>query len=115
MKRALLAIVCAAALRAETGYDAWLRYSRGAMPTVTVKRSSALLESARAELERGARPGPEIVLGTLADLKMTANLKEDGYWLKAEPGKIIVTAPNDRGVLYGAFALLRKISLGSDL
>jgi alpha-glucuronidase len=45
-----------------------------------------------------------------------AKLEPDGYWLKTlrdgAARYTIVTAANDRGVLYGAFALLRKIALG---
>ncbi len=116
----LLSLVLAAvALHAETGYDAWLRYPpQPATAVVTVTGNSPLLQSARQELARGWRltTPTEIVLGRLADLKQTApNLKPDGYWLKAEGGRIVVTAPNDRGVLYGAFALLRKMTLGENI
>ena len=116
MRRLLLPVLLAAALRAETGYDAWLRYPKpaSAARVINVVGKSPLLESARQELLHGANipRETEIVLGTLADLKLRANLKEDGYWLRTDRGKIIVTGPNDRGVLYGAFALLRKIALG---
>ena len=30
-------------------------------------------------------------------------------------GKIVITGANDRGVLYGAFALLRKVALGESI
>src|SRR5262249_32608902 len=63
-----------------------------------------------------------IVLGKLEAIKSTipafvapAGLKEDAYLLKTlkSDGEsyLIITGPNDRGVLYGAFALLRKIGL----
>jgi alpha-glucuronidase len=51
-----------------------------------------------------------IVLGGPA-----ANLKPDGYRLKTIDGKIVVTGSNDRGVLYGAFTLLRKVAVGEPL
>ena len=41
-----------------------------------------------------------------------ANLKPDGYQLRTVGGKIVITGADDRGVLYGAFALLRKVALG---
>jgi len=44
-----------------------------------------------------------------------ANLKPDGYRLKTIDGKIVVTGSNDRGVLYGAFTLLRKVAVGEPL
>ncbi len=61
-----------------------------------------------------------IVLGTLADLharlpQLAANLKEDAFLLKTVGSAIVVTAVNDRGVLYGVFALLRKIALGESI
>ena len=51
-----------------------------------------------------------IVLGGPA-----ANLKPDGYELKTVDGKIVITGADDRGVLYGAFALLRKVALGESI
>jgi alpha-glucuronidase len=67
-----------------------------------------------------------IVIGTLSELRRTApqltftgNLDPDGYWLKTVringARYIVVTAENDRGVLYGAFALLRKIALSEPI
>jgi len=44
-----------------------------------------------------------------------ANFKPDGYRLKTIDGKIVVTGSNDRGVLYGAFTLLRKVAVGEPL
>jgi alpha-glucuronidase len=67
-----------------------------------------------------------IVLGTLTmirhaapQFRLAADLPADGYWLKTVrvdgTRYTIITAENDRGVLYGAFALLRKIALGEAL
>jgi len=74
--------------------------------------NSALLESARQELMRGFRTptAQAIVLGGTA-----AKLKPDGYELKTVGGKIVITGADDRGVLYGAFALLRKVALGESV
>ena len=44
-----------------------------------------------------------------------AKLKPDGYELKTVGGKIVITGADDRGVLYGAFALLRKVALGESV
>src|SRR5690348_487536 len=138
-------LLLATMLRAETGRDAWLRYS--AVPSlqapavVAMLGDSPVLDSARAELIRGVRgmsgkiPRAEmgipkenaVVLGTLAAIQQAepqwgltaANLKEDGYWLTTVRANnlryTVVTAPNDRGVLYGAFALLRKMNLGESI
>jgi alpha-glucuronidase len=99
-----------------------------------------LIGTARQELIRGLRgmtgriPRAEsgvpkesaIVAGTLAAFQqaaprwmLTPNLKEDGYLIKTiSEGGIqytVVTAVNERGVLYGAFALLRNLALGNSL
>jgi alpha-glucuronidase len=64
-----------------------------------------------------------IILGTSATLekanaglRLAPPLKPDGYWLKSLPVRghpcLLIAGSNDRGVLYGAFAVLRKIALG---
>ena len=111
---------------------------RAKLPAVVAALGDGAPEAAaRGELVRGLRgmvgrtlrveariPAEgAIVLGTLDELNraapqwhLNAPLPEDGYWLKtvADGGAryLVVTASNPRGVLYGAFALLRKISLG---
>ena len=77
-------------------------------------------------VEAGIPAESAVVLGTLDELSRTApkwnlraTLAEDGYWLKTVTDHgaryTVVTATNPRGVLYGAFALLRKISLGEPM
>jgi alpha-glucuronidase len=110
---AVLAILAGAVARAESGHDAWLRYSSsGSAPVITVEGKSALLESARQELLHGFRT-PKAQAIVLAG--GSANLKSDGYSLKTLDGKIVITGADDRGVLYGAFALLRKVALGESI
>ncbi|HWZ98648.1 MAG TPA: alpha-glucuronidase family glycosyl hydrolase [Candidatus Dormibacteraeota bacterium] len=66
---------------------------------------------------------PSIILGTLSDvqkivphLNPSTTLVSDGFWMIRtrvhRQNCLIITAPNERGVLYGAFAFTRKISLG---
>lgn len=127
-------LVYSALARAESGYDAWLRYEPVEGVTtpavVTALNNAAPVLSARAEIIRGlngmlgrtlrAATGiPQegaIVLGTLADLPaawgLRAAIAGDGYWLKTSGPHIVVTGATPQGVLYGAFALLRKIALG---
>ena len=126
-------LVFAAVLRAESGYEAWLRYAPKLPPlpaAIAVLDDSSVIDSARDELIRGLGGKPRIVsgvpkenaivLGTPGKLPaawgLKADIAPDSYWLKTvESGGFrytVVTAPNDRGILYGAFALLRKISLG---
>jgi alpha-glucuronidase len=103
---------------------------------VLVSGDSPILKSAQAELLLGMSgmlgvelrrttivPDEDaILLGTLdnlrrivPDLQEPRNLAEDGFWLKSirrkTRVKLLVTANNDRGVLYGTFALLRKVAL----
>ncbi len=144
----LIGAICAIALHAETGYDAWLRYaplegnalaqSRQAAPAVVaLLDDSAVARGAQAEIVRGIRgmlgrtmraetalPAENaVVLGTLDEIRraapgwqLEASLPADGYWLKtvaAGPVHYTVVAASDsRGLLYGSFALLRKIALG---
>jgi alpha-glucuronidase len=118
-----------------------LAQARNAVPAVVAAAGdSPVVESARREVIRGVRgmlgrtlraesglPGePAILLGTLSDLARTApklglsaELVPDAFWLKTvRSGSMrytVVAAANDRGVLYGAFALLRKMALGESM
>src|SRR5208337_745165 len=101
---------------------------------------SAVLESAEQELTRGLRGmlggefhsatalrrEPVILLGTLSqvtqllpDFRPPQSLSPDGYWLVQTKMNgttgFIITAPNDRGVLYGVFAFLSKIARAESL
>src|SRR2546423_5978922 len=99
---------------------------------------SLVLNTARQELARGLHqmlgrtfeiaPQPEnaFVLGTLKDMDTLApklrppeHLQRDAFWLKTirirGSQSVIITAANDRGVLYGVFALLSKIARGEGI
>ena len=115
-----------------------LRQYRDAVPAVVASLGGgAPVESARSEVLRGVRgmlgrtlrvaaalPSENaIVLATLDRARQAfpqggfaATLDPDAFWLKTVTTGArrytVVTAANDRGVLYGAFALMRKISLG---
>ena len=116
------------------------RQYRETIPAVVARLGDAApLESARRELILGIRgmigrtlrvesrvpTESAIILGTLGAIRQAfpqldaANLETDGYWLKTlQTGAVrytVVTAANDRGVLYGTFALLRKIALGESV
>ncbi len=142
MLRALIASALAVlSLHAETGRDAWLRYTtKYSQPVPAVVASfgdSIVTSNARSELIRGIRAmtgktlrieaaAPKegaLILGTLdklpAQWNLRATLEADGYWLKTTTSGgvryTVITASNDRGVLYGTFALLRKMSLGETI
>lgn len=101
---------------------------------------SAIVASARDELIRGVRGMLEhtmrseaslpkeraIILATFDEAKKALptldklpKLADDGFWLKSIQAEgqnyLLITAPNERGVLYGTFALLRKIALAQTL
>ena len=145
MKPWIVLVLAAVSIRAETGYDVWLRYARldapPQIPAVIVSAGdSALIESARAEAIRGFRSMTgrtlriesglpkenALVLGTLDNLRqampqlaLSANLAPDAYWLKTVvAGGVrytVVTGADDRGVLYGTFALLRRLGTAAPI
>ena len=113
-----------------------VQYQAAVPATAVLLGDSPVLQTAQQELIRGVRgmlghtlraetalpKENAIVLGTFADLKplnLTADLAPDGFWLKTvRNGDLrytVVAASNDRGVLYGTFALLRKIAMGESV
>jgi alpha-glucuronidase len=122
------------ALHAETGREAWLRYSPRTvenLPAVLATTGdSALIASARDELIRGIRdmtgktlrlesgtPKESAIVLEVPDVALAAQVK-DAYQLKTEHSgnlEYIIVRAGDRGILYGVFALLRKIALGQDI
>lgn len=109
------------------------------LPAVAVALDdSVVVRSAQDELIRGLRgmlgrtlrieislpPERAIVLGTfdalkLANVAIPADLPPDSYWMKTVDigglSHLVIAAPNGQGVLYGAFALLRKIGLSQSV
>jgi alpha-glucuronidase len=110
------------------------------LPSSSVLLSrSAVLENAQRELAGGIEKllgrklnstenikGSAIVLATLHDLHSIAPslrppiaLATDGYWITwarlHDSECLVVAAPNDRGVLYGMFALLSKVARGESI
>lgn len=131
MRFFLLCAAGAALLQGETGYDAWLRYAPLNQPVslpavVTTTGDSLLVASARHELIRGvrgmlgrtlrieaARPREGAIV-----LRSDETAPPDGYSLRATTiagFHCIEISGNGRGVLYGVFALLRKIALGQPI
>jgi alpha-glucuronidase len=142
---ALLALLAAAPLLAETGHDGWLRYAPLETPartryaslpaTVVVLGASPVLANGQNELVQGIRgmldrtlresrtmPNESaIVLGTIASLHETApdvrlpeNVRDDGFVIALRKIRgfdcLLVIGGSERGALYGAFALLRRIA-----
>ena len=108
--------------------------------TVAVLDHSAVLKAAQGELIRGLTPmlgrtfaaSPEfvqvnsIILGRLGEVHALApkedprkTLGADAYWLKSMrihgSECLVITASSERGVLYGAFDVLRRIAQGESV
>ena len=121
-------------LRAEDGYDLWLRYrvatAAGDVGEVRVLGDSPTLAAARRELERGlagvaGTPAARrrlVLAGTSAQAQIAAlklplaNAGPEGFVLRTttlegRPATVIA-ANSDVGVLYGAFAYLRRVQTG---
>ncbi len=118
MKLALaLFLFCVALVSAETGEDAWLRYHSTKHIEITKLENSVEIDSAASELAAALDSG-HIILGTLADFKRSypkiqwpGILEPDGFALKSTVTNgqqtFLIGSPTARGVLYGAFALIR--------
>ena len=107
--------------------------------TVVALGDSQLIRNAQKEMIRGAEgmlgqpfqratelsSEPAIILGTTTALRSFApdlqprQMQNDGFWLTKQKVRgvdcILVASSTERGVLYGAFALLRKIALGENI
>jgi alpha-glucuronidase len=119
-------------LHAESGSDAWLRYQslparvaqadvQALGDSITLLGSSEVLLAARNELSRGIRGMlgrvPQLeVAEAIPSARLDANIPGDGFRIKTvrqgSAHYTVVAGGTDRGVLYGVFALLRKIALG---
>jgi alpha-glucuronidase len=106
---------------------------------LAVLGDSPVMKSAQNELTQGVAQmlgrtlpaagnvsGSSVVIGTLDSLHQIApalhpssDLTTDGYWLTTARIRgfdcLVIAAANDRGVLYGVFALLSKIARGERL
>jgi alpha-glucuronidase len=139
----VLIALFAAGLTAQTADQAWLPESWSFdRPYTSLSRALGLgpLEQSALQELRPAFVGfadttprspvqirkGETIIGTLEEvrkefprLKTPASLAVDGYWLTSIKTsgntKLIVAGADDRGVLYGAFALLRLLATGQDI
>jgi alpha-glucuronidase len=130
---AAAAVLGASAAQAEDGYKLWLRYAplegeqlarlKAFSPHVTavlpVRKPRPTLDTAAAEL----RAGLDSLLGPTphpwggADIILACGddpAGDDAFTVKAEGRNIRIAGASERSCLYGAFALLRELSLGRD-
>ena len=109
---------------AEDGYRLWLRYpeTASASSTIEVEKRTPMIDAAIAELRRGlAGRIARVLLVTTADprvavLRLSQPLGAEGYAVRSahiggQPA-VIIAADDERGLLYGAFALLRHLDTG---
>jgi alpha-glucuronidase len=87
-----------------------------------MRSDSPILANARQELIRGIQGMQGRILQIAPSIPPegaivleTANLPPDSFHLKTEGRNIRIEGGSDRGVLYGVFALLRRIALGEPL
>ena len=85
-----------AATSGEDGSSLWLRFDT-AKTTSTI---TGVKGTAMTELQTYWQGGPVI-------LKRQKGLPKDGYTIKSQGGKTVISAANDVGLLYGAYHLLR--------
>jgi alpha-glucuronidase len=132
------------AVGAQTADQAWLPRHHLAIKTeipykIHALGSGPIEQSAAQELDRGIHDltdlssnlgesnlNGETVLGTAAELRKSiptlaipSDLEPDGYWLfmtqNGGHALFIVAGGDERGVLYGTFAVLRLLSTGQDV
>ena len=111
----LLFIICfLSRVSAENGSRLWLRYSTDGNATISCNKQSPMLGIAATEL-RQAWKGVPVTL-SLQRNKETRVLGEEGYrLLTSDDGrKITITSAGERGLLYGAFHLLRLQDTGTE-
>ena len=86
---------------AEDGSRLWLRFDNVSKPaTITGVKGTAMTE-----LQTYWQDGPVL-------LKRQKGIAKDGYTIKSQDAKIVITASNDAGLLYGAYHLLRLQETG---
>jgi alpha-glucuronidase len=138
VRLAVILFITAAALNAEAGRDAWLRYTelqgarlqqaRNTIPAVVVKLgNSPLLDAAEQELVRGIRGmlGRTLREESALPQESAIVLRSDGrvgrdafQFVTERKGSFRYTTidgENDRALLYGVFAFLRKIALNQPI
>lgn len=109
---------------AEDGYNLWLRARATTPASVSRLGDSATLRLAEAEVRRDATLALPVVIGIASDPAIAAlrlpvaTLGDEGYLVRAAmvAGRrvVVVTGNTDRGVLYGAFALVRHLGTGGN-
>lgn len=93
--------------KAEDGSLLWLRYNKNAKaPNVTSDRSSETANIAVSELRDYWHGGSDVRLAT------DASVPAEGYRIEKSGQSVTIKASDDKGLLYGAYELLRQQMTG---
>lgn len=100
---------------AEDGSRLWLRYAVDGNADITCKKQSPMLRVAVSELQRAWKGAP-VTLELLRTKELRA-LGDEGYTIRTtlKQPNIVISSVGERGLLYGAFHLLRLQETGADL
>lgn len=113
MKKMLLSIICICILQmayAENGSSLWLRYEQGNQSEIYSNKNTPTLQTAVQVLKEAWKGAPVTLT-----IRKNPSLKEDGFTIHTQKEKICITSPTDKGILYGAYHLLRLQSLNTPL
>ncbi|MBQ8243160.1 MAG: alpha-glucuronidase [Bacteroidaceae bacterium] len=113
MKKLILLIISACLMQwanAENGSKLWLRDSHGNQADITSTKNTKTTETAIQELRNTWRGIP-----ILLNIHKNKNLKDEGYTISKQNGKIQISSPTDRGILYGTYHLLRLQAMNTDI
>lgn len=113
--------------RADDGYRLWLKYDliKNTSKSAEYKRfagfirirtvQTPVVSTAQGELERGLegllgiRPGDAAKKSGGIIFQQDLTLPEEAYRIEIKQGNLVLSAHEDRGLLYGVFALLRHL------
>ncbi len=95
---------------AENGSKLWLRDSHGNQADITSTKNTKTTETAIQELRNTWRGIP-----ILLNIHKNKNLKDEGYTISRQNGRIQISSPTDRGILYGTYHLLRLQAMNTDI
>lgn len=102
----LFLVVFSLSLKAENGHSLWLRAEKSGTVNVSCKKSSPTLDIAKQELKQAwqGEDGATVELS----LKKDKSIRGDGFMLSSHK----IQANTEKGILYGAYELLRRQQCG---
>ena len=95
---------------ADNGHDLWLKSAANQKAQVTVTgRPTPTIDVAKDELQK-AWKGDKVTLTVGGEAK-----SDEAFTIEISAGKPVITSKTDRGVLYGAYHLLRLQAIGANV